>query len=164
MAARGQFLGWMRARGAHQQFQHIRRLLNMNVDRKRKIMYTLAEIKGVGRRYSNLVCKKADIDLNKCAGDLNSDELERIVTIIQNPMQFKIPTWFLNREKDIVDGKNSQILSNSVDLKLCDNLERLKKIRAHCGLCHYWGLCVRGQHTKINGRRGKTVGLSKKHG
>lgn len=26
---------------------------------------TLDQIKGVGRRYSNLVCKKADVDLNK---------------------------------------------------------------------------------------------------
>jgi ribosomal protein S13 len=28
-------------------------------------MYALTRIKGVGRRYSNLVCKKADVDLNK---------------------------------------------------------------------------------------------------
>jgi len=134
-------------------------------------MYALTEIKGVGRRYSNLVCKKADVDLNKrcalrfrlwsqvlsanhysSAGELNSDELERIVTIIQNPTQFKIPTWFLNRQKDIVDGKNSQILSNGVDSKLRDDLERLKKIRAHRGLRHYWGLRVRGQHTKTTGK------------
>lgn len=130
-------------------------------------MYALTEIKGVGRRYSNLVCKKADVDLNKrlvlshlfmkslnrdsSAGDLNSDELERLVTIIQNPTQFKIPTWFLNRQKDIVDGKNSQILSNGVDSKLREDLERLKKIRAHRGLRHYWGLRVRGQHTKTTG-------------
>ncbi|KAI0702966.1 putative ribosomal protein S18 [Cerioporus squamosus] len=139
---------------AHQQFQHILRLLNTNVDGKRKIMYALTEIKGVGRRYANLVCKKADVDLNKRAGELNSDELERIVTIIQNPTQFKIPTWFLNRQRDIVDGKNSQILSNG----------RLKKIRAHRGLRHFWGLRVRGQHTKTTGRRGKTVGVSKKRG
>ena len=85
------------------------------------------------------------------AGDLNSDELERLVTIIQNPTQFKIPTWFLNRQKDIVDGKNSQILSNGVDSKLREDLERLKKIRAHRGLRHYWGLRVRGQHTKTTG-------------
>lgn len=116
------------------------------------------------------------------AGDLNSDELERLVTIIQNPTQFKIPTWFLNRQKDIIDGKNSQILSNGVDSKLRDDLERLKKIRAHRGLRHYWGLRVRGQHTKTTGklslnrnsahlitlpfpgRRGKTVGVSKKRG
>lgn len=41
------------------------RLLNTNADGKRKIMCALTEIKGVGRRYSNLVCKKADVDLNK---------------------------------------------------------------------------------------------------
>lgn len=28
-------------------------------------MYALTRIKGVGRRYSNLVCKKADVDLSK---------------------------------------------------------------------------------------------------
>jgi ribosomal protein S13 len=28
-------------------------------------MFALTEIKGVGRRYANLVCKKADVDLNK---------------------------------------------------------------------------------------------------
>lgn len=41
------------------------RLLNTNVDGKRKVMYALTEIKGVGRRYANIVCKKADVDLNK---------------------------------------------------------------------------------------------------
>ena len=89
--------------------------------------------------------------LSSSAGELNSDELERIVTIMQNPTQFKIPTWFLNRQKDIVDGKDYQILSNGIDSKLRDDLERLKKIRAHRGLRHYWGLRVRGQHTKTTG-------------
>jgi small subunit ribosomal protein S18e len=125
----------------------------------------------VGRRYSNIVCKKADVDLKKrfvvaavlqsvervnltrihSAGELNSDELERIVNIMQNPTQFKIPLWFLNRQKDIVDGKYGQILSNGVDSKLRDDLERLKKIRAHRGLRHVWGTRVRGQHTKTTG-------------
>lgn len=54
-------------------------------------MYALTKIKGVGRRYSNLVCKKADVDLTKRAGDLTSEELERIVTIIQNPLQCTAP-------------------------------------------------------------------------
>ena len=45
--------------------QHILRLLNTNVDGKRKVMYALTEIKGVGRRYANIVCKKADVDLAK---------------------------------------------------------------------------------------------------
>lgn len=35
-------------------------------------MYALTRIKGVGRRYSNLVCKKADVDLNKRYAQLYS--------------------------------------------------------------------------------------------
>ena len=98
------------------------------------------------------------------AGDITSEELERIVTIIQNPTQYKIPTWFLNRQRDIVDGKDSQVLANGMENKLREDLERLKKIRAHRGLRHYWGLRVRGQHSKTTGRRGRTVGVSKKKG
>lgn len=190
--------------GEKSNFQYILRLLNTNVQGAQvrifaiflsnpqfeaieltclqKVMYALTKIKGVGRRYSNLVCKKADVDLNKrygfhflrgmigrvltmnSAGELTSEELERIVTIIQNPTQYKIPTWFLNRQRDIVDGKDSQVLANGVDSKLRDDLERLKKIRAHRGLRHYWGLRVRGQHSKTTGRRGRTVGVSKKKG
>ncbi len=137
-------------------------LLNTNVDGRIKIMYALTTIRGVGRRYSNLVCKKADVDLNKRAGELTQEELERIVTIMQNPTQYKIPAWFLNRQRDIVDGKDSHILANQLESKLRDDLERLKKMRAHRGLRHHWGLKVRGQHTKTTGRRGKIVGVTKK--
>lgn len=181
--------------GEKSNFQYILRLLNTNVDGKQKIMYALTKIKGVGRRYSNLVCKKADVDLSKryvvlvfyspyaikgtmtetytirdkltrtnSAGELTTEELERIVTIIQNPTQYKIPTWFLNRQRDINDGKDSQVLSNGLDSKFREDLERLKRIRSHRGLRHYWGLRVRGQHTKTTGRRGRTVGVSKKKG
>ncbi|GMM34783.1 ribosomal 40S subunit protein S18A [Saccharomycopsis crataegensis] len=134
-------------------FQHILRLLNTNVDGRIKIVYALTTIKGVGRRYANLVCKKADIDLNKRAGELTQEELERVVTIMQNPTQYKIPAWFLNRQRDFTDGKDSHLLANGVESKLRDDLERLKKIRAHRGIRHYWGLKVRGQHTKTTSRR-----------
>nr|KAJ3423225.1 ribosomal 40S subunit protein S18B [Polyrhizophydium stewartii] len=146
------------------QFQYIIRLLNTNIDGKRKIMYAITSIKGIGRRYANLVLKKADIDLNKRAGELSNDELERVVQIMQNPRQYKIPDWFLNRQKDIKDGKYTQVVANALDNKLREDLERLKKIRAHRGLRHYWGVRVRGQHTKTTGRRGRTVGVSKKKG
>merc|ERR1712158_1010 len=124
-------------------FQHILRVMNTNIDGKRNIMYAITAIKGCGRRYANLVLKKADIDLHKRAGELSEEEVEKIVTIMQNPRQYKIPNWFLNN-------------------KLREDLERLKKIRAHRGLRHYWGLRTRGQHTKTTGRRGRTVGVSKK--
>ena len=52
-------------------------------------------------------------------------------TIMLNPRQYKIPDWFLNRQKDIKDGKFSQVLANGLDNKMREDLERLKKIRAH---------------------------------
>jgi ribosomal protein S13 len=106
----------------------------------------------------------ADSSFSSSAGELTTEELERIVTILQTPTQYKIPSWFLNRQRDITDGKDYQVVSNGLDSKLREDLERLKKIRSHRGLRHYWGLRVRGQHTKTTGRRGRTVGVSKKKG
>lgn len=96
------------------------------------------------------------------AGELTQEEIDKIVAVIQHPRQYKVPNWFLNRQKDNRDGKYTQVLSNALDNKLREDLERLKKIRAHRGLRHYWGVKVRGQHTKTTGRRGKTVGVAKK--
>ncbi|GAY39738.1 hypothetical protein CUMW_046720 [Citrus unshiu] len=202
----------MKSLVANEDFQHILRVLNTNVDGKQKIMFALTSIKGIGRRLANIVCKKADVDMNKRsafssfyayvvvwdimqtlvklgleieifvdlvlfhghvhtrmssgvfdrAGELSAAELDNLMVVVANPRQFKIPDWFLNRQKDYKDGKYSQVVSNALDMKLRDDLERLKKIRNHRGLRHYWGLRVRGQHTKTTGRRGKTVGVSKK--
>ncbi|KAF3650136.1 40S ribosomal protein S18 [Capsicum annuum] len=60
------------------------------------------------------------------------------MVVFANPRQFKIPDGFLNRQKDYKDGKFSQVTSNALDMKLRDDLERLKKIRNHPGLRHYW--------------------------
>ena len=93
----------------NEDFQYVLRILNTNVDGRQKVMYAMCTIKGIGRRLSNLICKKADIDTNKRAGELTNDEVDRIITIVQNPRQFKIPDWFLNRQKDNKDGKYSQV-------------------------------------------------------
>ncbi|KAG6360913.1 hypothetical protein INS49_011981 [Diaporthe citri] len=139
------------APGEKSNFEFTSRLPNTNLDGKQKVVYALTKIKGVGRRYSNLVCKKGDVDLNKRAGELTSKELKRIVTIIQNLTQYKIPAytsksnpeptlhprWWNHARRDIVDGKDSQVPANGVDFKLRDDLKCLKKIRAHHDLRHY---------------------------
>ncbi|RMZ94042.1 40S ribosomal S18 [Brachionus plicatilis] len=147
-----------------EKFQHILRVMNTNIDGRIKVPFALTSIKGVGRRFAFLCLRKADIDTNKRAGELSEEEVDRVLTIIANPRQYKIPDWFLNRQKDVKDGKYSQVVSNGLDNKLREDFERLKKIRSHRGLRHYWGLRVRGQHTKTTGRRGRTVGVSKKKG
>ena len=46
-----------------------------------------------------------------------------------NKLDFDIPTWFMNRRRDLKDGTTGQLVSNAWDTKLREDLERMKKIR-----------------------------------
>lgn len=58
-----------------EKFQHILRIMSTNIDGKRKVPIAMTAIKGVGRRYSCVVLKKADVDLNKRAGECTEEEV-----------------------------------------------------------------------------------------
>ena len=139
------------------EFTHILRIQNTNVDGKRNIVYALTAIPGVGRRFSNMVCKRAKVDLAKRAGELAPEKIEQIVEIIKKPQDYGLPAWFFNRQKDYKTGETMHVHANALQTSLRDDLERLKKVRVHRGLRHYWGLTVRGQHTKTTGRKGKST-------
>merc|ERR1712216_675717 len=79
-------------------FQHILRILGTNVDGKQKVMYAMTSVKGIGRRFSNIVCKKADVVMDKRAGVLTQKEMDDLVNVVQNPNEYKIPAWMLNRQ------------------------------------------------------------------
>ena len=49
--------------------------MNTNIDGKRKAPVAMTAIRGVGRRYSTVVLKKADVDLNKRAGEMTEEEV-----------------------------------------------------------------------------------------
>ena len=38
--------------------------------------------------------------LSKCAGELSEEKIDKIVTIMQNPHQYKIPKWFLTKQRE----------------------------------------------------------------
>ena len=68
-----------------------------------KTAFTITAIKGMGQRYTQEVLKKADINVTKRMGELTEDEVECVITIVKNPWQYKIPDWFLNRQKNMKD-------------------------------------------------------------
>lgn len=65
-----------------EKFQHILRILSTNIDGKRKVMFAMTAIKGIGRRFSNIVLKKADVDLNKRAGECTDEEVCTIFILL----------------------------------------------------------------------------------
>jgi len=96
-------------------FKHILRIFNTNIEGKRKIPFALRGIKGIGRRFAFIICRKAKLDPSRRAGDLSEEELNRAQQIIEDPIGNGIPKWFLNRQKDFKTGKWQQLASNYLE-------------------------------------------------
>ena len=144
------------------EFVHILRVQNTNINGKQKAPFGLRQIRGLGRRFSVLTLKIAQVDCNKRSGELNEDEIKTVNDIIARPVDYNIPKWFLNRQKDPKHGNWTQLISNNLDTMMREDLERMRKSKNHRGLRHYWGHRVRGQRTKSTGRCGKTLGVTRK--
>ena len=75
-------------------------------------MFAMTAIKGIGRRYSNMILKIAQVDLNKRAGEMTDNEIDKINDIMAKPTDYNIPKWFLNRQRDPREGTWTQLISN----------------------------------------------------
>ena len=78
-------------------FKHIIRLQNTNVEGKRIIVNALTAIRGIGRRMAHMICKVAKIDVTKRAGEIKDETWELVGKIINEPEKYSIPEWFFNR-------------------------------------------------------------------
>ncbi len=123
---------------------------------------SLTQIRGVGYRLSSQICEKAELDPEMRCGFLTDEEIQLIEDILTNCSAFEIPSWMLNRQKDLVTGEDIHVISNDLIDVLRQDVEREKKTRSYRGIRHYLGLPVRGQRTKTSGRGGATIGVSKK--
>ncbi|SBT35364.1 ribosomal protein S18, putative [Plasmodium ovale wallikeri] len=59
-------------------FQHILRILNTNVDGKEKVTIALTAIKGIGKRMATVICKQANVSPSKRAGELTTEEINNV--------------------------------------------------------------------------------------
>jgi small subunit ribosomal protein S13 len=142
-------------------FKYIVRIANTNIDGNFTIAQGLTAIKGIGIRLATVIADKLELKRSNKVGDLSDDEVERISNAVEN-LKDDVPSWMLNRQKDIDTGENLHIISAEIALMFRDDLNRLKKIRCYRGIRHEQGQKVRGQRTRANGRSGMTVGVQRK--
>lgn len=147
--------------GAPTKIQHIIRMFNTNIDGTKPVILALTDIRGIGRRYADAILKRSNIALNKRAGELTEEELERVNDIIINPGD-RIPAYMNNHQSDRIDGTTNQLVANNLDANYRMHLERGKKMRNDKVMRIMRGLKVRGQRTKSNGRHGGAMGVSRK--
>jgi small subunit ribosomal protein S13 len=127
-----------------------------------KTVYALTEIKGISLSLSNAVLKKAGVNPDLRVGFLTESDVEKIEEVIKDPTKHGLPTWLLNRRKDVETGKDMHLISADLVLRTKTDIDHAKEIRSWRGYRHAYGLKVRGQHTKTTGRAGKALGVKKK--
>jgi len=144
------------------EFRHIVRVTDTDIDGSLKVGYALTKIKGVSISLANAVLKKAGINPEIRLGLLSEEQVKKIEDVLLNPAKYGIPSWLLNRRKDLETGKNLHLLSSDLVLRTKMDIDFMKKIKSWKGYRHAYGLKVRGQRTRTTGRTGKTVGVSKR--
>lgn len=115
------------------------RIAGVDIPERKKIVYSLRYIHGIGPRSASEICKQAGIDPDRKAVDLNDEELGSINALIDA----------------------SFIVEGALRRQVQQDIQRLKDIRSYRGDRHRRGLPVRGQRTRCNARtrkgRKKTV-------
>jgi small subunit ribosomal protein S13 len=144
------------------EFQHIIRFAGTDIQGTQLVTYALTNVKGIGIGVANAIMKKAGVDPATRMGLLSNAEIEKLEDIILNPVKYDLPTWVLNRQKDLETGKNLHLLSADLVFQTKNDVDQMKKIRSWKGVRHSYGLKVRGQRTKTTGRQGKAMGVKKK--
>jgi len=144
------------------EFRHILRIIDTDVDGTLKASYALTKIRGISLNLANAILKKAGINPDTRAGFLTEAEVEKIEEIINEPTRHGLPSWLLNRRKDLETGKDTHLISADLVLRTKMDIEKLKEVKSWRGYRHAYGLKVRGQRTKTTGRAGKALGVKKK--
>ena len=115
------------------------RIAGIDVPDKKKILFALQYIHGIGAKFAGDILAEAKVDPDKRANEVDENQLAQINAIIDANF--------------LVEG--------ALRRQVSQNIQRLKDIRCYRGDRHRRGLPVRGQRTKSNARtrkgRKKTV-------
>jgi small subunit ribosomal protein S13 len=142
-------------------FKYIVRVANSDLDGHKTVRLGVAAIPGVGKRIGHSIASDMGPAGSKRLGELTDDEVILLAEAVDGIAE-KVPHWMLNRQHDYDSGHDTHLLGIEVSLQRQDDINRLKKIRCYKGVRHETGHKVRGQRTCSNGRKGMTMGVSRK--
>ncbi len=120
------------------------RLAGIDIPEKKKIVFALQYIHGIGEKFAAEILAKAGIDVDRRASDLSDQELAAIAQIIDS----------------------GYIVEGALRRQVAQDIQRLKDIRSYRGERHRRSLPVRGQRTRCNARtrKGKKKTVAGKKG
>jgi small subunit ribosomal protein S13 len=120
------------------------RIAGIDVPDKKKILYALEYIHGIGPKFAKDILAEANINPDTRSNQLDENQLAQINAIIDA----------------------NYLVEGALRRQVQQNIQRLKDIRSYRGDRHRRGLPVRGQRTKSNARtrKGKKKTVAGKKG
>ena len=144
-----------------QEFRHIVRIAGKDIPGAKKTIIGVGQVKGIGYNFAKSLLEVLKINPNSNVGFLTESQVEEIEKAMRDPASVNIPSWFLNRRKDMDTGNNFHLITSDIDFNVRNDIEREKGMNSWRGFRHTYGLKVRGQSTRTTGRKGGAVGVKK---
>lgn len=144
------------------EYRHIVRIAGKDIDGTKKLVYGLTNIKGVGISLANAIVNALNLNPSLRIGNLTEEDVAKIEDALSDPIKYGLPTWLLNRRKDLTTGRDVHLIGSDLELRTKMDIDLMKSMKSWKGVRHALGLKVRGQKTRTTGRKGKTVGVRKK--
>jgi small subunit ribosomal protein S13 len=150
-----------------QEFKAILRLADKEVKGEVPLSHAITKASGASFMFANAIIYVLKLEKKRQVGTLSADEIAKIEDVMRDPKKYSIPTWLLNRRKEVDSGEDRHIISSDLELTKRFDIRRLRRIKCYIGMRHARGdkklkVRVRGQRTRGTGRRGKSVGVVKK--
>ncbi|MDR2699164.1 MAG: 30S ribosomal protein S13 [Candidatus Methanoplasma sp.] len=142
-------------------FNFIVRIANSDIDGQKRTVIGLQSIKGVGKRVSHIVVKRANVEPTAKIGTLSDEKVKELESLVLTYVEYA-PHWAVNRQMDYETGADMHLFGNDLDMIQKDDVNRMKMIRCYRGIRHETRHKVRGQRTRSNGRKGLTLGVQRK--
>ena len=147
-------------------FNGIVRLAGKDLEGHLEVRNALRKVKGIGHNLSQAIAialkKEFAVDNEELVGNLTEDQLNKLETLMKDPVKHGVKSFMLNRQKDRETGEDKHLVGTDLAFSLRQEIELEKNTRTWRGWRHSIGQKVRGQHTRTTGRTGMSVGVLKK--
>ncbi len=136
------------------------RIMGTDLVSNATLVFGLAKIKGISYMFANATCVALSLNKLTKIGELSESQIEKIEEFLSNPEK-NLPTWMLNAQKDVQTGKNLHFIAKDLDYNELQLRRRYAKTKSYKAQRIKARLTVRGQRTKSNFRRSKTLAAMK---
>jgi small subunit ribosomal protein S13 len=138
------------------------RVLNTDLDGEKGLMISLMSIKGISHTMGKAICTTSGVDPKIKLKSLKEADIQKIESIIRDPLKFGIPSFLVNRRRDIESGKDMHVSAVDMETAMKFDVQRMVNAKTYKGVRHMMGLPARGQRTRSSFRKGRVVGVVRK--